>query len=102
MPAPVSAAEPSRLARAWVVLAGAVVAALPVLLGAWSGATLSAVGQFAMWWSIPWGLGIAGAGALHTGQPGHRDRRPAGSAGKPVVTAEPSPGAALVTVTPGH
>lgn len=63
---PVPAAAPPRLTRAWVVLAGAVVAALPVLLGAWSAATLSVVGQFAMWWSIPWGLGIAGAGTLHT------------------------------------
>jgi hypothetical protein len=65
-PATVLDSGPPLLARAWVVLAGAVVVALPIVLGAWSGAALSAVGQFAMWWSIPWGLGIAGAGALHT------------------------------------
>ncbi|MFI5915974.1 hypothetical protein [Dactylosporangium sp. NPDC051541] len=78
------AGEPFRPHRAWVVLAGGVFAALPVLLGAWSGAALSVVGQVAMWWSIPWGLGIAGAGAL----PSRAARRAAagGVAGSVMLT----------------
>lgn len=78
-PAPVPTADPPRLARAWVVLSGAVVAALPVLLGAWFGTALSAVGQFTMWWTIPWGAGHRRVRRPpHPGRPPRRGRRRGG------------------------
>jgi len=50
------------------VLAGMAVAVLlPVALcGALGYGTLSAFGQFALWWSLPWGVGLAAAGVLQT------------------------------------
>jgi hypothetical protein len=50
------------------VLAGAVVAiAVPLLLcSVLDQPTLTAAGQFVLWWSLPWGLGLVAAGILHT------------------------------------
>jgi hypothetical protein len=50
------------------VLSGIGVAMLlPLALCAVLGyGTLSAIGQFALWWSVPWGVGLAAAGVLQT------------------------------------
>jgi hypothetical protein len=48
------------------VLAGATVAVVvPVLLCAhWNYTNVTAAGQFALWWSVPWGIGLAAAGTV--------------------------------------
>jgi hypothetical protein len=43
----------------------AVAVVVPVLLCAhWNYTSATAAGQFALWWSLPWGAGIAAAGTL--------------------------------------
>jgi hypothetical protein len=46
--------------------AGVLVAVgVPLLLCAyWHSPSVSAAGQFALWWSLPWGVGLAAAGAV--------------------------------------
>ncbi|WP_433304000.1 hypothetical protein ACQP2F_13610 [Actinoplanes sp. CA-030573] len=48
------------------VIGGPVVAVLvPVLLCAhWNYTSFAAAGQFALWWSLPWGAGVVAAGTL--------------------------------------
>jgi hypothetical protein len=48
------------------IVAGAVVAVVvPVLLCAhWRYTSITAAGQFAWWWSLPWGIGLVAAGTV--------------------------------------
>jgi hypothetical protein len=65
----VHAGEPE-VHRAYLVVGLAVAVALPLVLGmtlrhvspATAGLTPTAVGQYALWWSAPWGAGIIAAG----------------------------------------
>ncbi|UQU62593.1 hypothetical protein COUCH_26640 [Couchioplanes caeruleus] len=58
--------RPSLIQVVGGVLAGAVLAGgTPLLLCAyWGYTSITAAGQFAVWWSLPWGAGVAATGTL--------------------------------------
>ncbi|GAA2608286.1 hypothetical protein Adu01nite_14920 [Paractinoplanes durhamensis] len=55
------------------IIAGAAIAVVvPVLLCAhWNYTSGTAAGQFALWWSLPWGAGMLAAGTLRDGAARH-------------------------------